>query len=269
MPRTKTKEADVTTPDLIVGMIDRATPEPEPEFPVDTALAEADADADVPARPEMTSPEWNEYALSQFHESEHDESGNITTDGLRRVAELLLGPIIESGPVVVQAPNPGNGGRAAVVYWVSIAWGGDNSDLRRFGGGADVYADVKDGVGNTPAKYAKHAVASAETKAEGRALKKALKLRRIYTTEEMNKDQPDAPNGMIVLSQKRFIDKLCRDINIDVKKFVNSGRDSYADIYKVTYSTAQNMIKALNKYQQDIASIPEAIRGYDPDWEKS
>ena len=45
--------------------------------------------------PPMSSPEWSDYVLSQF---EHDEimDGNPTVDGLRRITELVLGPIIET-----------------------------------------------------------------------------------------------------------------------------------------------------------------------------
>ena len=43
--------------------------------------------------PSMTSPEWNEYVLSLFEENELID-GNPLVAGLRRVAEVVLGPIV-------------------------------------------------------------------------------------------------------------------------------------------------------------------------------
>ena len=47
--------------------------------------------------PLMTSPDWNDYVLELFQDKELID-GNPLVAGLRRVAELVLGPIVYSGP---------------------------------------------------------------------------------------------------------------------------------------------------------------------------
>ena len=69
--------------------------------------------------PDYLSPEWDAYVMSQFEPNELID-GYPNVAGLRRVAELLLGPILESGPSQV-FPVVGNGaGRATVVYAVTF-----------------------------------------------------------------------------------------------------------------------------------------------------
>ena len=72
--------------------------------------------------PSMLSSEWNDYVMSHFDESELI-NGNPICAGLRRVSELLLGSIIESGPHEVHPATDSNGpGRATVVYRVGFDW---------------------------------------------------------------------------------------------------------------------------------------------------
>ena len=66
--------------------------------------------------PEYASPEWNKYVMEHFRPDELID-GNPICAGLRRVAGLLLGEIVESGPDQVFPATDGNGpGRATVVY---------------------------------------------------------------------------------------------------------------------------------------------------------
>ena len=65
----------------------------------------ADRDAgDGPEPPEMTEPGWAQYVLGQFADDELEEQ-NPRVEGLRRVAELLLGEIVEEECDLVQAPT--------------------------------------------------------------------------------------------------------------------------------------------------------------------
>ena len=53
--------------------------------------------------PSMTDPKWNDYVMSMFTEKEM-YNGNPLVNGLRRVAEVVLGPIVYSGPTPVFPP---------------------------------------------------------------------------------------------------------------------------------------------------------------------
>ena len=54
--------------------------------------------------PDITSPEWNGYVMGMFTEKELYD-GNPLVAGLRRVAELVIGPIVFSGPTQVFPPQ--------------------------------------------------------------------------------------------------------------------------------------------------------------------
>ena len=127
-------------------------------------------------RPSMLSAEWNGYVMSMFFDNELIE-GNPICAGLRRVAELVLGPIIQSGPTQVIAATDADGpGRATVVFEIIFASGYTVSEV------ADVWH------GNTDDLFCAHPVATASTRAEGRALRKALKLRCLAAEELAKKD---------------------------------------------------------------------------------
>lgn len=71
-------------------------------------------------RPDVLSPEWNDYVLELFTEKELID-GNPLTTGLRRVAELLIGEIISSKPTDVQVLQTNNPvGKTTVTYEVQF-----------------------------------------------------------------------------------------------------------------------------------------------------
>ena len=123
-------------------------------------IEENNAEEDTPS---MFSEEWNEYVMAHFKRNELID-GNPICAGLRRVAELLLGDIIESGPEQVFPASDSNGpGRATVVFSVTFNLMNTGS-IRTFKEVADVWH------GNTDDLFCAHPVATASTRAEGRAL---------------------------------------------------------------------------------------------------
>jgi hypothetical protein len=216
----------------------------------------------VEERPSMTSQEWNDWVLDQLRDDEKDPQGNPMIDGLRRLVEDLLGDVIKSYPTVVEGAKESNGYRASVEHHVVIAWGRNHDDLRHYGAAADVYP------GNTDDEYARYPTATADTRAEGRALRKALRLRRVVTAEEITA-KPVHESGLdklIVDSQIKGINKLCKDLDIDAVAFVNMGKNSYAHFTHVRYESALAMLEQLNRYLQDDKKIPASIKGYKPNW---
>lgn len=211
--------------------------------------------------PDRLSPEWNDYVLTLFAPEELID-GHPNAAGLRRIAELLIGPIIFSSPTTVFPVQGDRTGRATVVYEVHFK---TPEGIVKYGDVADVWD------GNTDALFMGFAVATASTRAEGRALRKALKL-RVCAAEELSKvNTAKAVNedGSIKITKEQidYINKNCKLLNIDVVAFINSGEKQYRSVYDVLRETAAKMLKELNKMKNGEAVPPDLI-GYKQDWEK-
>lgn len=218
--------------------------------------------------PSMLSPEWNDYAMGFFTEKELID-GNPLTAGLRRVAELLIGEIISSKPVQVNRIETNDPiGKTTVVYEVQFLVKRDDKEYIK------TYADVADvWAGNTDDLFAVHAAATASTKAEGRALRKALKLRVVAAEELCKKDvsqflsqQSSQHEERIKPEQIKYIDINCKKLNIDVTKFINSGEKVYNSIYEVKRDTAAKMIDIINKIKRGDQDLNKDLQGYKEDW---
>jgi hypothetical protein len=220
--------------------------------------------------PVYGSEEWNDYVMSKFHKSELFD-GNPVCAGLRRVAEELLGTIVVSRPAQVWPAMDTNGpGRATVVFEVVIDWM-DSGQLRTYSDVADVWH------GNTDDLFCAHPVATASTRAEGRALRKALKVKCLAAEELAKKDVADIvrksvpqissdgsweEDDTISTAQVNFIDVKSKQLDINVMKFINMGEAHYEAIDEVSKKTASKMLGVLNEFQNEAKRIPDEISGY-------
>lgn len=213
--------------------------------------------------------EWTDYVLSLLSEDEKI-SGNPTTDGLRRIFEKALDcRIIMSTSTVAQSPSPDNEKRATVVHSITYCLNSGNPDRPELNtvsidGAADVYW------GNCDKVYRNHPVAVAETRAEGRALRRALKLRKVVAAEELAKDIEDHPDhnsvSKITNNQINFIDVLSKRLNINVTKLLKENGLEHQNIYALSHDDAVKVIRLLSSYQQDMTNISENIVGYHNEW---
>lgn len=115
---------------------------------------------------------WQKTLLDVLDKDELID-GYPSTDGLARLFRLIYGDF-QTDIEVPKCPNVDD--RSATVI-VTISCYTQDRDIRHTGS-----ADVS--INNTKPPYCYHPVATAETKALGRALKRALRL-RIHTHEEM------------------------------------------------------------------------------------
>lgn len=243
--------------------------------------------------PDYGSEEWQDFILNELTAKEKE--GNFPKcSGLRRLVHKYLGNIVESGPIQVFAPTSQDGpGRATVVWRVIIEWKmniPDYINLDSFREDRREFSDVADcWIGNTPATYAVHPSSTAATRAEGRALKKALML-NLLTAEEMSNDKSAeiiiekqveklmgekvewSAEDKATATQKNFIAKKCDSMNIDINKFINKSHYVHGDevrystIEEVSRGVAAAMIEELNRYQNESSnpgeskSIPEQIK---------
>jgi hypothetical protein len=218
----------------------------------------------APDTPHPLSPEWSDYVLTLFDEKEMID-GKPLVAGLRRVSQLLLGKIVDSRPTqVFAATSLDHPGRATVVFEV------------RFEDGS-VYGDVADcWEGNTDDIFLPFTPATASTRAEARALRKALGLRSVAAEEVTSKDTSkvskeasrassakkptDGEFGSDLLSDKQdsFIDTLADRAGVDRSKLLSlvfnfDGRG------KLTKKVASDVIDLLNSYINQTKDIPEEV----------
>jgi hypothetical protein len=217
--------------------------------------------------PTFNDIEWTDYVLSLLSDDEKI-SGNPTTDGLRRVFETALNcTVLDATSEVVQSPSRDNENRATVThtlhYYLNDESMSKELKYRSVSGAADVYW------GNCDKVYRNHPVAVAETRAEGRALRRALKLRKVVAAEELAKDIEDHPDhdtiNKITNNQINFMDVLAKRLNINIIKLLDSLAIDNQNIYNISYEDAVKTVTALSGFQQT-NDIPQTIIGYDPNW---
>jgi hypothetical protein len=197
-------------------------------------------------------------------------SGNPTTDGLRRIFEKALNcRVLASVSDVVQTPEPNNEKRATVVHSITYFLNEgphDQPELNTvtINGAADVFW------GNCDKVYRNYPVAVAETRAEGRALRRALKLRKVVAAEELAKDIEDHPDQdsvtKITNNQINFIDVMAKRLNINVSKLLESNALEFKNIYALSHDDAVTVIRLLSKHQQNITEIPDDLLGFNNEW---
>ena len=217
---------------------------------------------------DINSLEWNDYVLGLLSEDEKID-GNPTTDGLRRIFEIALDcTVIGAESFVAQSPSPENEKRATVTH--SLTFVLNDSDTphefkkRTVSGAADVYW------GNCYKIYRNHPVAVAETRAEGRALRRALRLRKVVAAEELAKNIEDDPSGdnvnKISEQQINFIDVMAKRSNINVKELLLDLSVDATNIKNISHDTAVSIIRELSKHQQNLTEIPSKLVGYENEW---
>lgn len=220
------------------------------------------------AVPSITDLEWTEFVLQQLSDDEKIQ-GNPTTDGLRRIFEKVMHcSVIQSDSTLVQAPEPSNDKRASVVHtltWYDLNPAADeNCRMRTVSGAADVYW------GNCDKIYRNHPVAVAETRAEGRALRRALRLRKVVAAEELAEHVEDdigADNvNKITNNQINFIDVLAKRLDINVLELIKSLNIDNSNIKNILHQDALGVIRELSSYQQKVGDIPNSIKGYINNW---
>jgi len=222
-----------------------------------------------PDRPQMTDPAWHDYVMGHFIDEELI-NGNPTVDGLRRVTQLLLGPIVKNVSHIVKAPSKEDMYRAATVtVMVTVT----RLDLRSFevtvSGSADVSRD------NTDDPYHLHPTATAETKAEGRAYRKHLNLRKVLAAEEASDRMAEVaaseiwhPDAKITPELKEVFGLLAKNADVNLKAFINAGKMQYTNVDEIPFNTAKQMHKRLTEYANGSLEVPGAFKGYKADWDK-
>ena len=188
------------------------------------------------------------------------KNGNPTVDGIRRVTEKLYGEILSSTSDLIEIPNSTNNwSKATVLHTVQIRKH-SNDELITIQGAVDVKYQ------NTPQPYCEHLVATADTKAEGKALRRALKL-SIVTAEELNFKEEDDVNVNTVINDQQIIavNQLCKRLDINVNRILETSYNN-KNVKELSHALGRELLHKLSEYQRNKSTIPSDITGYDPEW---
>jgi len=206
-------------------------------------------------------PEWSEYVLDQMHDSELKD-GNPTVDGLRRVTERIYGEIVGSVSDIYSYDV--ERGICTVKHTLQIQKYSSDSIVTVNG-----CVDVK--LQNIPYPFNQHLVATADTRAEGKAIRRALKL-RVITAEEMNNAAEDdimAAEEDITDQQILAINQMCKRLDIDLIKLSENNCPNIKSIRAVSNLQGRMLLSSLSEYQRSADSIPEDVKGYDSEWRET
>lgn len=227
--------------------------------------------------PSEGDPEWTDHILGMLREDELVDK-LPTTDGLRRIATKMYGAFQTDIKVHVVDPQ-----YAAVTVYLSF--GHDNNlGFMGISNGERTYKRIVTGSAecshnNSQAPYLNHPLATAETKATGRALRAALCLRGINTAEERDLKKAeqageDAAEGerKITKTQIDFIERYCKadKLNIDIRKAIDyTFRDNPIALDKIndlTYEEGNRVNEKINNWRMSEENLPKDLGKYDEDW---
>jgi hypothetical protein len=207
--------------------------------------------------------EWSSWILSHL---EDDEKRNDvpTVDGLRRLVEKFIGPILNIDTTVVQAPGEQNGYVSTVKVSVTV-FDKENECACAF----DATGELQKSETDYP--YNKHLTTSAETKAESKAYKRILRLKNICSYEEIQEQTTrNVEEATIMEEQIMYLDTLCglsgRGLNINIIKLLALVSGKEFPLRRYSSNDASKAIDMLNTFQQDQSSIPAELKGYDFNW---
>lgn len=273
---------DVISEETILGELQKAIAESEVEQKEENAVV---------VIPDKTSPEWSDYVLGLFEDNEvvikykdpktkSEEIGRYPkVNGLRRLAQKLIGEILVNRPEPLSLNYNLQEDTVACAYscLVKFDLGYDDKGNIRY----KEYTDVGEvlyskntNLSNNTAEFSRFPSAVAATRAEARALRKALGLNTIAYEEYDPKSVPQEELTVKYISdpQKAGIKLFCNKYKIDLTKYIDWGvwfNDKgtptpygYKSLDKVQFSDGARMWKQLEAFQRDKKGLDEYVTKY-------
>jgi len=256
--RPELKELYVNEP---IGQQAEMALESAEENSEDSVILQQNNESELPT-PTPDSPEWTQFVLGQFQDDELDGE-NPRVEGLRRVAESLVGYIVEEGCDLISSPAMENGMKACAKAWVIFET--SSGRFKRFEALADASPD------NVTGDFRIYLCSMADTRAKGRCYRNALKLRRVVAAEEVrgSKDfveEDSQTTTAIQTGQITGIRMIADRLNVSIAKTLSlleidcqilaSGG---IDLKKLTKDEAIIVLKKLNDFQV-ADEVPENVR---------
>ncbi len=221
-------------------------------------------------KPDWLSPQWSDYVMQQFADNELINA-KPTCDGLRRVFQKLVGPILSLNVHIPHCPSDERHESTVVVTIEYQDSRVENIPSRYI---SDAFNVSKD---NTPWPWHTASVATATTKAEARALRKGIGLTKVLSNEEaeqgfdnMVSNNPDikaksldevssSSNGKISDLSKVMINTLAMRCSIDISKMLKE-LGIEVTLENISNNQAKLIIQTLEEYQRKRDTIPASIK---------
>ncbi|MFA5759398.1 MAG: hypothetical protein WC942_08615 [Clostridia bacterium] len=195
--------------------------------------------------PTMGDHGWTKYVLDELLEDDEKDNGVPKTDGLRRIARRMFTKL-NITTEIAQSPNHSNADRAVVLVTIET----NNAVVS---GAADSC------VANTDQKFEHFPVAVAETRAEGRALRKLLCLKTIVAEEAADDIVPmnvkPIPQAMLITLQS-----MCKMIGVNLNKLVSYMQYEVETPEALTHQQGLEIAKQINDFKQNREAIPDAVK---------
>ena len=204
---------------------------------------------------------WSEHVLD--HLDDHElRDGNPTVDGLRRVTEEVFGDILVSSSHIYS--HDASRGFCTVKHTLQIRKHA-TGDVITVDGCVDVNR------GNIPHPFNQHLVATADTRAEGKAIRRALKIRVVTAEEMQNSDEDDllAAEENITDQQILAINQMCKRLDVDLEKSAKIACAGAESVRSLSNLQGRVFLTSLSDYQRDASLIPEDFLGYDSNWRET
>ncbi len=231
---------------------------------------------DIPKRGDQG---WTQYVMSLLNPGEYiDIQDRGRTDrrprhaGLRRLVELLIGPIVETRNTIQCTPCKDNKYLTAVESTITVSVQNDShpayeQEINQEKYSTITWSDIADSFHNndeTSQALLLHPVASTTTAAQTRCFRNLLGLVGIYSseecggskpTEEQRAFNPDSPlvmpneKGNVQPSQIRFIKSQCMTYSVDpiivTSDILNKDIESLDEL---TFGEARTVMSVVNEF---------------------
>lgn len=197
--------------------------------------------------PQMGDPGWTDYVMGKLTDKEKKD--NLpTTEGLRRIVNLLVGEIIKSKSNLVCSPTFENLFTNIVEHTVVVLNdAGIEKEYTAIGEGAPH---------NLVEPYDKSPAACASTKALGRALRDCLQLQTLVSEERNEVSSEDS----ISSTQIKGIEVMCNKLGLNLLKVINFANGGFKKIEDLTREDGTLVMRKLNEFQQNQSNIPEEYK---------
>ena len=207
------------------------------------------------------SPGWSEHVLDHLDDSELRD-GNPTVDGLRRVTEEVFGDILGSSSHIYNHDT--SRGVCTIKHTLQIRKH-LTGDIISVDGCVDVNRS------NIPHPFNQHLVATADTRAEGKAIRRALKIRVVTAEEMQNSDEDDllAAEENITDQQILAINQMCKRLDVNLEKAVKTNCATAKSVRSASNLQGRMLLTSLSEYQRNSSLIPEDLLGYDSNWRET